>query len=63
MGVNEEEVAATAATTIEYSLEGDMEFTGSDGTVSSVTSQSTWMDPKSPETLSQLGFHCCEETP
>ena len=38
MGVNEEEVAATAATTIEYFLEGDMEFTGSDGTVSSVTS-------------------------
>lgn len=38
MEVNEEEVAATAATTIEYSLEGDMKFTGSGGTVSSMTS-------------------------
>lgn len=38
MELNEEEVAATTTTTIEYSLECDTEYTGSGGTVSSVTS-------------------------
>lgn len=45
-------MATTATTTSDYPLEGDMEFTGSGGTVSSVTSQTVWME--GPESIAHL---------